>query len=192
MCCHPTNELDFEVLLTLQDHDLIDMRIDDPMQRMRLLSGIEVLKVWCAPSPTRMPCLRDVLPSISRSDGLPPICAAISHVCYHLPYVLPSPTQGRGALAAVGRAPRERLFRDRYRLGAEVNFGGHPAVLAVDCRTDLKVVVKFVPTMTDYHRQVSLHKELKAEPIAQMADSYAAQRTAPSGGGELQLSLIHI
>ena len=38
-------------------------------------------------------------------------------------------------------APRERLFRDRYRLGCEVNFGGSPAVLAVDTKTDLKVVV---------------------------------------------------
>ena len=34
----------------------------------------------------------------------------------------------------------ERLFRERYRLGAEVNFGGHPAVLAVDIKSDLKVM----------------------------------------------------
>ena len=65
------------------------MRIDDPMQRVKLLNGISVLRT------------------------------------------------GRGSLQGAGgdgprSAPSERLFRDRYRLGAEVNFGGHPAVLAVD------------------------------------------------------------
>ena len=164
------HEIDFEVLLQLQDHDLVDMRIDDPMQRLRLLNGIEVLRA-------------------------------------------------RGSLTAVGRAPSERLFRQRYRLGAEVNFGGHPAVLAVDCKTDVKVVVKFVPDMVDYHRQgasqvnscvrckwqcmfgciltsphalyaVALHKELKSAPIARLADSYAAVRPGQllpgDHGGELQ------
>ena len=121
------HEIDFEVLVTLQEHDLVDMRIDDPMQRLRLLNGIEVLRA-------------------------------------------------RGSLATVSAAPKERLFRNRYRLGAEVNFGGHPAVLAVDCKSDLKVVVKFVPDMAEYHRQVSLHKELKGEPIARLCDSYAAIR----------------
>lgn len=33
----------------------------------------------------------------------------------------------------------ERLFRGRYRLGAEVNFGGSPAILAVDTKTDTLV-----------------------------------------------------
>ena len=97
------HEIDFPVLLQLQEHDLVDMRIDDPMQRIRLLNGIEVL------------------------------CT-------------------RGCLKA-GYAPNARLFRERYRLGGEINFGGSPAVLAVDCKTDLKVVVKFVPDMVEYHRQ---------------------------------------
>ena len=34
--------------------------------------------------------------------------------------------RGRGSLAALGSAPAERLFRERYRLGCEVNFGGSP------------------------------------------------------------------
>ena len=111
------------------------MRIDDPMQRVTLLSGIEVLR-------------------------------------------------SRGSLAAVGRAPRERLFRGRYRMGAEVNFGGHPAVLAVDCKTDLKVVVKFVSSSEEYHRQLALHKELKGEHVARLADSYAAFRPGQALPGE--------
>jgi len=134
------HEIDFEVLLQLQEHDLIDMRVDDPMQRMRLLSGIDVLRA-------------------------------------------------RGSLVAAGVAPKERHFRDRYRLGAEVNFGGHPAVLAVDCKTDLKVVLKFVPDMVEYHRQVSLHKELRGEPIARMADSYAAVRMEQLAPGEKEGAL---
>ena len=135
------HEIDFEVLLGLEEHDLKDMRIDDPTSRLKLLNGIDVLRA-------------------------------------------------RGALATVGRAPRERLFRERYRLGAEVNYGGAPAVLAVDCKTDLKVVVKFVPTMTEYHRQLQLYHELKGEPLARLADSYAAYRPGqevPGGAhGEVQ------
>ena len=137
------HEIDFSVLLELQEHDLVDMRIDDPMQRLTLMTGIEVLR-------------------------------------------------SRGALASVGRAPRERLFRERYRMGAEVNFGGHPAVLAVDCKTDLKVAVKFVSDMAEYHRQVSLLKELKGTLVVpRLADSFAALapgQSAPGGAfdGELQ------
>ena len=117
------------------------MRIDDPTARLRLLSGIEVLRA-------------------------------------------------RGSLAAAGRAPSERLYRERYRLGAEVNFGGHAAVLAVDCKTDLKVVVKFLPDMTEYHRQLKAHKDLKGEFLARLADSYAAMRPGQvlpgQSHGELQ------
>ena len=76
------HEIDLEVLLELQEHDLRDMGVHDPTQRMQLLRGIGVLRA-------------------------------------------------RGALSALGRAPGDRIFRDRYRLGAEVNFGGAPAVLAL-------------------------------------------------------------
>lgn len=120
------HEIDFSVLLELQEHDLKDMRIDDPTARLKLLHGIDVLRA-------------------------------------------------RGSLAAAGRAPRERLFRERYRLGAEVNYGGSPALLAVDCKTDLKVVVKFVASMAEYHRQLQLYNDLKEERcLARLADSYAA------------------
>ena len=129
------HEIDFEVLLELQEADLADMGVDDPMQRLRLLNGIEVLRQ-------------------------------------------------RGALSAAGRAPRERLFRERYRMGAEINFGGQPAVLAVDVKTDLKVAVKFVGDMAEYHRQDRLHKDLKGECVARVADKYAAYRPGqPLPGG---------
>ena len=45
----------------------------------------------------------------------------------------------RGSLESLGRAPAQRLYRGRYRMGAEINFAGSPAVLAVDMKTDLKV-----------------------------------------------------
>jgi len=128
------HEIDFEVLLQLQDNDLLDMRIDDPMQRLRLLNGIEVLRA-------------------------------------------------RGYLTADGRGPQKRLFRERYRLGAEINFGGQPAFLAVDCKSDIKVAIKFLPDMVEYHRQVALHRELKTESIARMIDSYT-----PTRQGELNES----
>jgi serine/threonine protein kinase len=82
----------------------------------------------------------------------------------------------RGSLAEVGRAPKERLFRDRYRLGCEVNYGGSPAVLAVDTKTDLKVVVKFLSTVEEYERQLSLYRKLKSEYVVRLADSYTALR----------------
>lgn len=46
--------------------------------------------------------------------------------------------RSRGALAAIPSGPSERLFRSRYRLGAEINFGGSAAVLGVDIKTDRK------------------------------------------------------
>ena len=67
---------------------------------------------------------------------------------------------------------------------------GHPALLAVDCKTDIKVVLKFVPDMVEYHRQVAMHKELKGEPLSRLVDSYAALRPgqvlARGRDGELQ------
>ena len=44
---------------------------------------------------------------------------------------------------------------------------------------DLKVAIKFVPA-DDYHRQLGLHKELRNEAVARMADSYAAARPGQS------------
>ena len=125
------HEIDLEVLLELQEHDLRDMGVHDPTQRMQLLRGIGVLRA-------------------------------------------------RGALSALGRAPGDRIFRDRYRLGAEVNFGGAPAVLAVDGKTDLKVAVKFVGGVARYHELLGLHARLKGEWLVRLVDSFAANNFAAS------------
>ena len=37
--------------------------------------------------------------------------------------------RARGSLSALGR-PGERLYKGRFRLGCEVNFGGSPALLS--------------------------------------------------------------
>ena len=75
--------------------------------------------------------------------------------------------RARGSLSALGR-PGERLFRKRFRLGCEINFGGSPALLAVDTRTDRKVVVKFLHSVEEYHRQLALHKQLKGEQVMRL------------------------
>ena len=97
--------------------------------------------------------------------------------------------RARGSLSALGR-PGERLFRRRFRLGCEVNFGGSPALLAVDTRTDRKVCVKFVHSTEEYHRQLALHRQLKGEQVVRLVEAYEAGGEAqPRGEGDAPLSV---
>ena len=88
--------------------------------------------------------------------------------------------RARGSLSALGR-PGERLFRKRFRLGCEINFGGSPALLAVDTRTDRKVVVKFVHSVEEYQRQLTLHKQLKGEHVVRLVEAFESTRGHEGG-----------
>ena len=142
------HEIDLEVLIQLEEHDLTDMGVHDPTQRLRLLRGIEVLRT-------------------------------------------------RGSLAAVGKAPGERLFKRRFRLGCEVNFGGSPAILAVDTKTDLKVCVKFIHSTEEYARQLTLHQQLKGEMVARLVEAFPAVakeeiQLAEEAAGGVALTMVQL
>ena len=49
-------------------------------------------------------------------------------------------------------------------------------MLAVDTKTDLKVVVKFLSSNGEYERQLRLHQDLKSEHVVRLCDSYPALR----------------
>ena len=123
-----SHEIDFEVLVELQEHDLRDMGVSEPTQRLRLLRAIDVLRT-------------------------------------------------RGSLAPLGRKqlPEERLYEGRYRCGCEVNFGGSPAVLAIDTKTDRKVALKFFGSREEWVRMRELHKSLRCEQLVRMVDHYAGK-----------------
>ena len=86
----------------------------------------------------------------------------------------------RGSLSALGR-PGERLFRKRFRLGCEINFGGSPALLAVDTRTDRKVVVKFLHSVEEYYRQLALHRQLKGEQVVRLVEAFESTKGHEGG-----------
>ncbi len=92
--------------------------------------------------------------------------------------------RARGSLAGLTRGPNERLFKRRFRLGCEVNFGGSPALLAVDTRTDLKVCVKFIHTADEYERQLNLHRQLKGEQVVRLVEAFEAVREEAEEGAE--------
>eukprot|EP00301_Raphidiophrys_heterophryoidea_P002265 c11061_g1_i2.p1 GENE.c11061_g1_i2~~c11061_g1_i2.p1 ORF type:complete len:420 (-),score=115.01 c11061_g1_i2:86-1345(-) len=64
------------------------------------------------------------------------------------------------------------LFQRRYRVGREIVFGGVPCKRAVDITTDGPVVLKFIPDVVAFRREVAALNELRSEFVADLLEFY--------------------